>query len=68
VIIILIVINVILLMAISGYFINGYWWLFHCKPLVIIDGYFINGYCIMLLLVITCYIATIGDYCIINYC
>jgi hypothetical protein len=28
--------------------IGGYWWLFHCKPLVVtllvvIDGYFING-------------------------
>jgi hypothetical protein len=40
---------VIILMAIGGYFINGYWWLFHYKPsmvilLVLIDGYFINGY------------------------
>jgi hypothetical protein len=69
-------------MAIGGYFINGYWWLFHCKPLVVIllvviDGYFINGYfingCYWLLyyklpLVIICYITTIGDFCIINYC
>jgi hypothetical protein len=36
-------------MVIVGYFINGYWWLFHSKPLVVIllvviDGYFINGY------------------------
>jgi hypothetical protein len=36
-------------MAIGGYFINGYWWLFCCKPLAVIllvfvDGYFINGY------------------------
>ncbi len=31
-------------MAIGGYFINVYWWLFHCKPLVVIDGYFINDY------------------------
>jgi hypothetical protein len=36
-------------MAIGGYFVNGYWWLFHCKPLVltllvVINGYFINGY------------------------
>jgi hypothetical protein len=36
-------------MIIVGYFINAYWWLFHCNPLVfillvIIDGYFINGY------------------------
>jgi hypothetical protein len=40
---------VIILMAIGGYFINGYCWLFCCKPLVVtllvvIDGYFINGY------------------------
>jgi hypothetical protein len=39
----------IILMAIGGYYINGYWWLFRCKPsvvilLVVIDGYFINGY------------------------
>jgi len=35
---------VIIWMAIGGYFIDGYWWLFCCKPLVVIDGYFINGY------------------------
>jgi hypothetical protein len=35
---------VIILMAISGYFINGNWWLFCCQPLVVIDVYFINGY------------------------
>jgi len=29
---------------ICAYYINGYWWLFHCKPLVVIDGYFINDY------------------------
>jgi hypothetical protein len=34
-------------------FINGYWWLFRYKPLVVIllvviDGYFINGYCWLL--------------------
>jgi len=39
-------------MAIGGYYINGYWCLFYCKPLVVIllvviDGYFINGYCII---------------------
>jgi hypothetical protein len=44
-----VVINVILLVAIGGYFINDYLWLFHYKPLVVIllvviDGYFINGY------------------------
>jgi hypothetical protein len=36
-------------MVVGGYSINGYWWLFHCKPLVVIllvvfNGYFINGY------------------------
>ncbi len=40
--------------------------------LVVIDSYFINGYQLLLyyklLLVIICYITTIGDYCIINYC
>jgi len=59
-------------MAIDGYFICKYWWLFRCKPLVvillvIIDGYFINSYYWLLyyklLLVIICYITTIGDYC-----
>jgi len=35
-------------LPIGGYFINVYWWLFRCKPLVfillvIIDAYFING-------------------------
>ncbi len=43
------VINVIILMAIGGYFIKDYWWLFHCKPLLVISlvaisGYFINVY------------------------
>ncbi len=33
---------VILLMAIGGYFINGYWWLF--LLLMDINGYSINGY------------------------
>jgi hypothetical protein len=42
----------VMLITIGGYFINGYWWLFRYKPLVIIllvviDGYFINGYCII---------------------
>jgi len=31
----------IILLAISDYYINGYWWLFHCKPLVVI---FFGGY------------------------
>jgi len=30
------VINVIILMDIGAYSINGYWWLFHYKPLEII--------------------------------
>ncbi len=46
------VINVITLVGIDGYFINGYWWLFHYKPLVVIlllaiNGYFIGDYLIM---------------------
>jgi hypothetical protein len=28
-----------ILMAIGGYFMNGYWWLFRCKTLVVIDGF-----------------------------
>jgi hypothetical protein len=44
-----VIINVIILMDIRDYFINGYWCLFHCKSLVVIlllviDGYSINGY------------------------
>jgi hypothetical protein len=40
---------VILLMAVGGYFINGYWWLFYSWLLVVIlfmtiGGYFIHGY------------------------
>ncbi len=33
---ILVIINFIILVAIGGYFINDYWWLFHCKQLVVI--------------------------------
>jgi len=40
--------------------------------LVVINDYFINVYCWLLyyklLLVIICYIITISDYSIINYC
>jgi hypothetical protein len=35
---------------INDYYVNSYWWLFRCKPLVVIDGYFImviNRYCII---------------------
>jgi hypothetical protein len=39
-------------MVVGGYFMNGYEWLLYYK----------------LLLVIICYITTIDDYCIINYC
>ncbi len=42
-------------MTIGGYFINGYWWLFHCKPLVVI---FLMAILLM----------GINGYCIINYC
>jgi hypothetical protein len=31
-------------MDIGGYFINGYWWLFPCKPLVVILLMAIGGY------------------------
>jgi hypothetical protein len=48
----IVVINVIILMAIGEYFIGGYWWLFHYKPLRIILLLaillmVINGYCII---------------------
>jgi hypothetical protein len=35
----------IILMAIGGYFINGYSWLFMAIPLMAIVAYYINGYC-----------------------
>jgi hypothetical protein len=35
---------VIILMAIGGYSINGYWLLFHCKLLVVILLVAIDGY------------------------
>jgi len=35
---------VILLMAIDGYFINGYWWLLLVIILMVISGYSIDGY------------------------
>jgi hypothetical protein len=41
----------ILLVGISGYFINGYWWLLYYK----------------LLLAIRCYITIIDDYYIVGY-
>jgi hypothetical protein len=31
-------------MAIDGYFINGYWWLFHYKPLMVVLLVVIDGY------------------------
>jgi hypothetical protein len=34
----------IILMVHGGYFINGYWCLFHCKPLVVILLVVIDGY------------------------
>jgi hypothetical protein len=39
-----VVINVIILIAIGAYSINGYLWLFHYKPLVAIDGYYMLYY------------------------
>jgi hypothetical protein len=38
------VIGEYLLMDIGGYYINGYWWLFGCKPLVVILLMVIVGY------------------------
>jgi hypothetical protein len=37
-------------MAIGGYSIGGYWWLFRCKPfvvilLMVINDYYIVSYC-----------------------
>jgi hypothetical protein len=62
----------ILLMVVGGYSITRYWWLLMAIILVAIGGYFIHGYwCLLyykLLLVISCYITTIDDYFIINYC
>ncbi len=37
------VINVIILVGFGGYFINGYQWLFICKPLVVILFVDISG-------------------------
>jgi hypothetical protein len=34
----------ILLIAISEYSIDGYWWLLVATILMVIDGYFINDY------------------------
>ncbi len=55
--------------------IGGYWWLLYQWPLVVIGGYSINGYWwilvvinVIILVVTICYIMTIGDYSIINYC
>jgi hypothetical protein len=40
---------IILLLAIGGYIVSGYCWLFYCNPFVVflflvIDDYFIGGY------------------------
>ncbi len=35
---------VILLVAINGEYVNGYWWLIVAILLMAIVGYFINGY------------------------
>jgi hypothetical protein len=50
-------------MAIDGYSIVNHWWLLMVNLLMVI-----SGYCIMSFFVIICYIMTIGDYFIINYC
>jgi hypothetical protein len=60
---------VILLIAIDGYFINDYWWLFYYWLLVAIllmgiDGYFIGGYLCLLMTII---LVAIGDYSIGEY-
>jgi len=57
-----VVINVVILMAIGGYSVVSHWWLFHWLLLMPILLMIISGYCII------CYITTIGDCCIINYC
>jgi hypothetical protein len=31
-------------MAVGGYHINGYWWIFCYWILVVINGYYIGGY------------------------
>jgi hypothetical protein len=38
---------VILLVAIDGYLINGYWWLLVVILLMAINDYSINGYCLL---------------------
>jgi hypothetical protein len=35
---------VIILIAIGGYFVSGYWWLLMVIVLVTISGYSLNGY------------------------
>jgi hypothetical protein len=47
----------IILMVIGGYSLVSHWWLLMGILLMVI-----NGYCII------CYITTIGDYYIVNYC
>jgi hypothetical protein len=39
-----------MLMGISGYFIDGYWWLLMAIILMAISGYSINGYWWLLML------------------
>jgi len=53
-----------LLVAINGYVIGGYSWLFYWWVLVVILLMVIAW----LLLVVIGYITSIGCYCIINYC
>jgi len=54
-----VVINVIILVVISGYYINGYWWIF-------------NGYCVYFIvshwwLLVAILLMVISSYCIISY-
>jgi hypothetical protein len=69
------IINVIILVVIDGYFINGYWWIFviiNVIILVVIDGYFINGYwwifvIINVIILMTILLIIIGWYFINGY-
>ncbi len=61
----------IILVAIGGYYINGYWWIFCQWILVAINGYCINGYCtivlILLMAIVLILLMAIGGYSINGY-
>jgi hypothetical protein len=44
--------NVIILVAIGGYFIGGYWWLLMVILLMVISGYCIISYCWLLYVIL----------------